>query len=207
MCLNLIVNKIDIEFLISKDSIIRMIYEKYGTPPNWQQKPGFETLSKIILGQQLSLESAAAHYKKLKSFLIDFTPENVLKLSDSEMRSCFISRQKTAYLRALAVSVLQKELVFDDLKKFEPIQTKQKLMFVKGIGEWTADVYRMFCLQHKNVFLKGDIAILNTVKELYGLSQSHEIAMLSERWNPFNSLGCYFIWHFYLSKRGKSSLF
>ena len=103
-----IVNNKDIENLKELDNIFVSIAEKYGDPPDWKLVPGFVSLTKIILGQQLSLASAEAHFKKLKSYLLKFTPETIVKLTDDEMRKCQISRQKATYIRALASAVIDK---------------------------------------------------------------------------------------------------
>jgi DNA-3-methyladenine glycosylase II len=78
-------------------------------------------------------------------------------------------------------------------------------MEIKGIGNWTADIYLMFCLQLKDIFPIGDIAVVNTVKELSDAKSKEEILLLSERWKPYRSLATYFLWHYYLRKRNKPS--
>src|SRR4051812_28395711 len=95
-----IVNKKDINELIKTDQIFALIYTRYGSPPDWERPQGFVSLSKIILEQQVSLASANAHFNKLNNYLKEFTPSEILKLSDEEMRNCQISRQKSNYLRA-----------------------------------------------------------------------------------------------------------
>src|SRR5882757_9329231 len=101
-----IVNEKDIQRLIKKDKLFAGILKQYGPPPDWSREPGFVSLSMIILEQQVSLASAAAHFKKLNTYLDGFSPSNILKLTDEEMRSCQISRQKAKYLRALSTAIL-----------------------------------------------------------------------------------------------------
>ncbi|HXB93375.1 MAG TPA: hypothetical protein VNU72_13850, partial [Puia sp.] len=72
-----------------------------------------------------------------------------------------------------------------------------------GIGRWTSDIYLMFCLQAKDVFPIGDIAVVNTVKELTPARTHEEILALAQRWKPLRSLATYFLWHNYLSQRGR----
>lgn len=92
-----IVNPGDIEQLLRKDELFSFIGNKYGHPPNWTRPLGFVSLSKIILEQQVSLASANAHFFKLSNYLGEFTPSNILELTDEEMRNCQISRQKAKY--------------------------------------------------------------------------------------------------------------
>lgn len=202
-----IVNKNDLKILLEKDEILAGVYAQYGVPPNWQREPGFVTLCKIILEQQVSLESARAHFNKLNEFLDEFRPGNILKLSDDEMRNCFISRQKAKYLRELSEAVVSEKLVLDEIHQSEEKEIREKLTSIKGIGNWTTDVYLLFCLQHKDIFPMGDIAVINSIKELYKIHSKEEILTVSEKWKPFRSLGTYFMWHFYLNKRGRIAIF
>jgi DNA-3-methyladenine glycosylase II len=159
----------------------------------------------MILEQQVSLASANAHFIKLNYFIEAFTPSNILKLTDAEMRSCQISRQKATYLRALASAILSKEIDLEKLSQSNEIQIREQLTGIKGIGDWTTDVYLMFCLQSKDIFPVGDIAIVNTVKELSDARTREEILLLTEKWKPYRSLAAYFLWHYYLKKRNRSS--
>ena len=198
-----IVNQKDIEKLIKIDGIFASIADKYGPPPNWTRPSGFITLSKIILEQQVSLASANAHFLKLNSYLNEFTPSDILKLTDGEMRICQVSRQKATYLRALSTAIIQGDISLDELSELEEAEVRKQLTKIKGIGYWTADIYLMFCLQAKDIFPIGDIAVVNTVKELTGVRTKEEIILLAEKWKPYRSLAVYFLWHHYLRKRNK----
>ena len=204
--MNPIVNQLDINHLLKSDDIFVTINNLYGSPPNWNRPQGFTTLSKIILEQQVSLQSANAHFNKLNAYLPAFTPKEILKLSDEEMRQCQISKQKSTYLRALSMAILDGNLDLDGLLKFSVTLIREQLKSIKGIGDWTADIYLMFCLQAKDIFPVGDIAVVNTIRELTGASTKNEIITYSERWKPFRSLATFFLWHYYLSKRKRNSV-
>ena len=201
-----IVNPKDISQLIKLDNIFAFIFNNYGPPPNWTRPQGFISLSKIILEQQVSLASANAHFLKLNGFLDAFIPSNILKLSDGEMRICQISRQKAIYLRALSTAIIDGVIDLGKLPKLKESEVRKQLTGIKGIGDWTADIYLMFCLQSKNIFPIGDIAIIKTVKELSEAKTKEEILILADNWKPFRSLAAYFLWHYYLSKRNKPPL-
>jgi DNA-3-methyladenine glycosylase II len=200
-----IVNPKHIKQLIDSHRIFAFIKEKYGVPPNWARPQGFISLSQIILEQQVSLASAKAHFIKLESYLDEFTPNNILKLTDEEMRNCQISRQKTVYLRALATEIFNGDLDLEELPKLNETEIRKKLNSIKGIGDWTTDIYLMFCLQSKDIFPIGDIAVVNTVKELTDAKTKEDIILLAENWKPFRSLAVYFLWHYYLRKRNRVS--
>jgi DNA-3-methyladenine glycosylase II len=198
---NRIVNNSDVKTLAFSHKIFFKIKEQYGNPPNWQRPEGFISLSRIILEQQISLASAEAHFKKLNNYLSEFSPIEILKLNDKEMRACQISRQKTEYLRALSLAVINKNLVFDDLHKMNPEEVRKKLTSIKGIGNWTTDIYLMFCLQSKDIFPMGDIALITTIKELTKVKNKEGITRLTKKWMPYRSLAAYFLWYYYLKKR------
>lgn len=199
-----IVNQEDIKILIERNHIFAAIFEQYGAPPDWSREPGFISLSKIILEQQVSLASANAHFQKLNAYLEEFSPSNILYLSDEEMRNCQISRQKAKYLRALSAAICNGELDLLKLPGLGEPEIRRRLIAIKGIGHWTTDIYLMFCLQAKDIFPIGDIAVVNTVKELSGAQTAEEILSLAEQWKPLRSLAAYFLWHYYLKKRGRT---
>jgi DNA-3-methyladenine glycosylase II len=198
-----IVNDIDIKTLIKKDKIIADIYHKNQSPPNWNRPQGFVTLSKIILEQQVSMASANAHFLKLSTYVKDFTPLAIIKLSDGEMRRCHISRQKSSYLRSLSSAIIDNSLDLEKISIKSEEEIRNELTNIKGIGNWTVDVYLMFCLQAKNILPIGDIALVNTIKELTSANTKEEIISFAERWRPLRSLATYFLWHHYLEKRKK----
>jgi DNA-3-methyladenine glycosylase II len=201
-----IVNSKDIKKLTTSNKIFSKIKDLYGIPPNWQRPQGFVSLSRIILEQQVSLASAEAHFNKLNSYIKEFTPKEILKLSDEEFRSCQISRQKAKYFRELSNAVLNKELVFEDLTRLSPEEVRIKLTSIKGIGNWTTDIYLMFCLQSKDIFPLGDIALINTIKGLTKVKTKPGIVRLTQKWKPYRSLAAYFLWHYYLRKRNRKSV-
>jgi DNA-3-methyladenine glycosylase II len=198
-----IVNPKDIQKLVDTHKLFAVIHDQYGPPPNWSRPPGFISLSKIILEQQVSLASAQAHFTKLDNYLPEFSPKEILKLTDAEMLTCQISRQKAKYLRALSTAILEKQIDLEKLRHLPHDEVRKQLISIKGIGEWTTDIYQMFCLQSKDIFPIGDIAVVNTVRKLTRAQTREGILRLSEKWKPFRSLATYFLWHHYLSKRKK----
>ena len=201
--MNRIVNKADIKTLTTSHKLFSKIKDTYGVPPNWQRPEGFVSLSKIILEQQISLASAEAHFIKLKNYLPKFTPAEILKLSDKEMRACQISRQKAKYLRALSQAVIDKELKFDELSEMDANDARKKLTMIKGIGDWTTDIYLMFCLQNKDIFPLGDIALITTINELTKIRTEEGIVRFTRKLKPLRSLAAYFLWFYYLKKRNR----
>ena len=153
--------------------------------------------------QQVSLASAEAHFNKLSGYIKEFSPREILKLSDEEMRTCQISRQKAKYLRELSKAIINKEIIFEEFPRLSSDDVRKKLTSIKGIGNWTTDIYLMFCLQSKDVFPLGDIALTYTVKELTKVRTYSGLVRLTQKWKPYRSLAAYFLWYYYLKKRNR----
>jgi DNA-3-methyladenine glycosylase II len=205
--MSIIVNEYDIKQILEKDEIFANIFSIYGPPPQWKRPQGFVTLSRIILEQQVSLESAKAHFIKLSSYISDFTPENILKLTDEEMRFCQISRQKANYLHDLSEKILDEKIDLESFSKLSLVEIKYQLKTVKGIGDWTADIYLIFCLQAKDIFPTGDVAVINAIKKLSNIKIKNGIHKLTESWSPYRSLAAFFLWHYYLKKRNREVIY
>lgn len=199
-----IINRLDVEFLFSKNVLFKSIYDSYGMPPEWDRASGFETLVKIILEQQVSLSSAKAHFDKLKEVIGGITPKLISEATENELNDGHLSRQKKVYVKALAEAVLSGELDFEMLEELTEPEVREQLTKIKGIGNWTADVYLMMCLKQKDIFPIGDIALRNTLKELTGATSVEEMLAIAEEWRPVRTLATFFLWHHYLTKRGRT---
>jgi DNA-3-methyladenine glycosylase II len=192
-----------ISYLISKDEKLKFILDNFGNPIIQKREEGFASMCHIILEQQVSIASAKACYVKLENYFGKITPEIILNSNDEELRNCGISRQKTIYLKDLAQKVIAKEIDFKSFKTKSEEQIRAELITIKGVGNWSIEVYLMFCLQSQDIVPLGDIAIKNTLKELYECQNHEEMQMISNNWKPFRTFASFTIWHYYLKKRGK----
>lgn len=189
--------------LAKTDEHFALVLDRHGPPPLWDRSQGFETLLQIILEQQVSLTSAKACYDKLCARLKTVTPRKLLTLDDTEMKRIGFSRQKTGYARYLANAVVNKSILFDDLTNRPDHEVKSELMQLKGVGEWTSDIYLLMALLRPDVMPKGDIALHTAWHKLSGTPRptSDEFLVIAERWKPYRSVAARILWHFYLSER------
>lgn len=194
------------QFLLQKESKFQEIVNQYGFPIVPFREPGFPTLVILILEQQVSIASARAAYTKLE-LLTEISPKSLLNLSDEAFRNCGVSRQKAKYIRILSEAILSKELQVEKLPDLPHAEVRSELIKIKGIGNWTIDVYLMFSLQAEDIIPLGDIAVVNTIKELFGLTSKEEMEQLAENWIPYRSFATYLLWHHYLEKRGRKQSF
>jgi DNA-3-methyladenine glycosylase II len=188
--------------LASKDNDLKAILNQYGYPPLWIRPNTFETLVLTILEQQVSLASAYSAYKKLKD-RIRITPKNLLSLTDEELRGCYLSRQKIVYTRELANAILTKKI---SLKKFETLPddvVRTKLKALKGLGDWTVDIYLLHALRRLDLFPIGDLALINSIKMVkqIPLATKQDLLDLSRKWQPYRSIATMLLWHYYIKKK------
>lgn len=192
--------------LAARDKELSQIIREHGYPPLWNRPNTFESLVHIILEQQVSLASALAALNKLKERLQEVTPESFLLLTDEELRSCYFSRQKTIYTRGLAKALAEGTLNLHGLTMLDDAAVRNKLVTLKGIGNWTVDIYLLFVLQRANIFPMGDLAAINALKRIKKLPKdtSHEkLLAITSKWHPYKSAATMLLWHHYLSSSGK----
>ena len=191
--------------LSRKDKDLKKIIQAHGHPPMWIRPATFQTLILFILEQQVSLASAYAAFKKLKQRVGFVTPSKILALSDAELRACYFSRQKIVYARELANAIQLRQLSLKKLHSKHENDIRIELKKIKGIGDWTVDVYLMHALQRTDLFPLGDIALVNSLKEVKQLPQhtsKEELLAIAEPWRPYRTIASMILWHAYIQKRG-----
>ncbi|WPU94540.1 DNA-3-methyladenine glycosylase 2 family protein [Mucilaginibacter sabulilitoris] len=188
--------------LASADADLADIIDTYGYPPLWSRPNTFETLVHIILEQQVSLASALSALNKLKEYIQEITPARVLLLTDEEFKTCYFSRQKTIYTKYLAEAIISGQINLKELEQLPDDVIRAKLTALKGIGNWTADVYLMFVLQHADIFPIGDLAAVNALKRVKKLPKEttrEELIDIARQWAPYRTIASMLLWHYYLA--------
>jgi DNA-3-methyladenine glycosylase II len=189
--------------LAAKDDDLKYIIATYSYPPFWVRPNTFETLVLTILEQQVSLASAYAAYKKLKEKSIRITPKNILALTDEELRQCYFSRQKIAYVRELTMAITTKQINLKGFAFQSDHKVREELIKLKGIGDWTVDIFLIHALQRTDIFPLGDLAMVNAmrmVKQL-PLATKGELMQIAETWKPYRSIATMILWHYYIKKK------
>ncbi|RYE02478.1 MAG: DNA-3-methyladenine glycosylase 2 family protein [Sphingobacteriaceae bacterium] len=192
--------------LATRDAVFTDIISSFGYPPFWSRPNTFESLVHVILEQQVSVASGLAALQKLKEKLKIVSVENLLALSDEELKACYFSRQKTVYARDLAQNILNGNLILADLETLPDDEIRQKLTAIKGIGNWTTDIYLMFILHRTDVFPAGDLAAVNSLKKVKSLPKDtpkERLLQIAEAWKPYRTIATMLLWHEYLSRRAK----
>ncbi|MEO0058684.1 MAG: DNA-3-methyladenine glycosylase [Bacteroidota bacterium] len=195
-----------VSYLQTVDVIFSKIIDLYGLPEIPSRPIGFQTLVLLVLEQQVSIDSAKATFIKLKN-MVHIKPIELLETVDEDFRKCGISRQKTKYIKCLATAILEKSIDLESLSQKSANVVRQELIQIKGIGNWTIDVYLMFCLQSPDILPLGDIAVINTIKELLNFHEKTEMELYTQKWAPHRSTATFLLWHYYLKKRGRNVVY
>lgn len=190
--------------LARRDNDLASILKSLGPPPLWARPPGFSTLVKIILEQQVSLASAASLFARLKRNTAPFRPARMIELGEAHLKSQGLTRQKTAYCLDLAEALNNKRLRLSQLTVMSDADVKTALMEIKGLGSWSADVYLLMVLRRPDIFPATDLALVTAVTELKQLParpNTDQFLKMAEAWRPYRSVAARMLWQYYLAKR------
>ncbi|RME85213.1 MAG: DNA-3-methyladenine glycosylase 2 family protein [Caldilineae bacterium] len=191
-----------VAYLCARDADLARVVDEFGPPPLWARPPGFATLLHIILEQQVSLASAHAAFRKLGERVRPLTPGNFLALDDATLREVGFSRQKARYGRLLARAVLDGSLDLEALAELDDDEVRRRLKSIKGIGDWTANIYMMEALLRPDVWPSGDLALANAARRVKGLARRPspvQLEELGQRYRPWRAVAARIFWHHYLS--------
>lgn len=188
--------------LAKRDRDLAAILKTLGPPPLWARPPGFSTLVKIILEQQVSLASAASLFARLEKSVIPFRPARFLELGETHLKLQGLTRQKTAYCLHLAQSLNEKSLRLSQLSRMSDAEVRAALMEIKGIGSWSADVYLLMALRRADIWPASDLALQIAMMKLKGLSfrpNPNQLDEMAEPWRPYRSVAARMLWQYYLA--------
>jgi len=189
--------------LARRDKDFAAILKRLGPPPLWARRPGFATLVKIILEQQVSLASAASMFTRLQTNIIPLQPARMIELGEAHLKSLGLTRQKTAYCLHLAESLADKRLRLSQLSRMSDAEVKAALMEIKGLGSWSADVYLLMVLRRPDVFPATDLALVSAVtklKQLPNRPTTNQLLEMADVWRPYRSVAARMLWQYYLAR-------
>ena len=158
----------------------------------------FSSLAEAIVYQQLNGMAAVTIFKRFAALVGEpITPEGILKLSDEQLRSVGLSKQKSAYLKDLAAKTASGLLDFSRLPELPDEEVIKHLTQVKGIGVWTAHMFLLFSLRRPNVLPTGDYGVQMAVKKHYKkrkLPKPKDMEKIARAWEPYRSIACWYMW-------------
>jgi len=188
--------------LAAMDPDLAGIAERHGHPPLWGRKPGFETLVRIILEQQISLASAEAAFGRLVRATGVVEPAAIVAAGEEALRAAGQTRQKSRYLVGLARDVLDGRLDLDAVAAADDEGARTMLTSVVGIGRWSADIYLLMALRRPDIWPTGDLALAGAMRRAKGMADNPtgpEQAAVAEAWRPWRAVAARLLWHAYLA--------
>lgn len=186
--------------LCKVDEDVNRAYNEIGLPPLRHREPGFETFLSTIISQQLSVNVAAAIQQRVTLLLGEATAENVLAVSDQQLRDAGLSWRKIEYAKGLAEAVVNGTFDIEQLEQLSDEEAIASITRLKGFGRWSAEIYLLFSLSRQDIFPADDLGLLVALGELKGLANKptpKQARDLIKHWSPWQSAGALFLWQYY----------
>jgi DNA-3-methyladenine glycosylase II len=190
--------------LAAQDRSLASIYQLHGPPPMWGRRPGFATLLRIILEQQVSLISARAIYERLRANIDPFDPATFIERGEMYLRSLGMTRQKAHYAVQVAQAFRSGDL--KSISKLNDEAAHATLTRIKGVGPWTANIYLLMALRRPDIWPDGDIALATAAMKVWKMKQRpsfQELGRMAEAWRPYRSVAARMLWQHYLAAQNR----
>ncbi|HEX7042807.1 MAG TPA: DNA-3-methyladenine glycosylase [Patescibacteria group bacterium] len=185
------------------DPILRQLVKKYPAPA-FQDRSDYlyEELIESIISQQLSIKASDTIFRRFKELFYKEaeqinhfpTPQQILSMPDETLRTAGISFQKISYIKSVADAFISGLIDVRKIKKLSDEEVISALTQIRGVGRWTAEMILIFTLQRPDIFSLGDLGLRNAITKLYGITDQKEMLRLSEKWEPFRSTACWYLW-------------
>jgi len=191
--------------LSARDADLAGIAARLGTPPLWGRRPGFPTLIRIILEQQVSLAAALTLFRRLQHHLATVSAATIHALGEAGLRDFGLTRQKARYCHGLAARILDGGLDLSRVASRPDDEGRSMLLSVPGLGPWSVDIYFLMALRRPDIWPEGDLALasaLRDVKRLKALPSREDQQRIAARWSPVRSVAARLLWAYYLDARG-----
>ena len=186
-----------VKYLISTDEKLGKLIRYINKTELIIEEDGFKCIVKYIIGQQISDKARETIWQRVCAILKNITPEKILAIKDNELRKVGLSERKINYIKILASAVISEDINFYDFKELTNEEIIKKLTALKGIGQWTAEMYLIFSLGRENVLSKGDGTIRRTIQWMYDLDKlpSSEILLkYFSSWTQYATIVSSYLW-------------
>ena len=192
--------------VLATEPVFAAILDEAGSPRFRRRHNGFATVLHIILEQQVSIDAAAAMFRRLSGLCRPLLPGHFLELDDVTLRACGFSRQKMAYARHFAEAVAGGGFDFARLAAADDAAAFAALRAIKGIGRWSAEIYLLFALGRTDIWPAADLGLQIAVGDRLGLGgrlDEEALRRQGEAWRPWRSVAACLFWQSYLHARGR----
>jgi DNA-3-methyladenine glycosylase II len=186
--------------LLKKDKNMQVLINKFGRPDFNPRQDYFQSLLRSIVFQQLSGKAAQTIYERFVNLIpktSNLCPHEVLKLDNDEMRKAGLSFQKINYVKNLADYFENNSFQKKDFEKMTDEEISKELIQIKGIGQWTVDMFLMFTLNRPDILPYKDLGIqkgIMKISNMKNLPTKKEMGYCSRKWRPYRTIACWYLW-------------
>lgn len=186
-----------VDHLKRADSTLAQVITEQTSYRVYRKRSSFESLVRIVVGQQLSTQAAGTIYQRVLASLEGraVTPESVMATQDDVLLSAGVSKQKLSTIRSISSSILKGALNLRSLSRHSDERVAETLVRIKGIGPWSAQMYQMFVIRSSDVFPESDTGIQNAIRRLYGVAGRHP-SKIALKWIPYRTVACWYLWRY-----------
>ena len=184
-------------YLSKKDRVLKSIISTYQNEYLSINKNYFHCLLNSIIGQQISVSAANSIKKRFFSLKKNINPISITTIKTKSLREVGLSRQKILYINNISEFFIQNKKFIKNINKFSEVETREKLISIKGVGEWTTDMFLIFGLGKSNIFPKGDLGFLKAISINYKKNlplTNNYLNLLFNKWTPYNTLATWYLW-------------
>ena len=184
-------------YLSKKDKVLKSIIDSYPNDYLSINISYFHCLLNSIIGQQISVTAASSIKKRFFLLHKNITPKNIIKINSKSFKKVGLSKQKILYVKNISSFFLENKKFIKNINKYDEIEIKNKLILIKGIGNWTVDMFLIFGLGKSDIFPKGDLGFLKAIsisyKKKLPISEKN-LNKLYNKWNPYNTIATWYLW-------------
>lgn len=183
-----------LSYLTAQDAVLAKLIEAYPNEVLKTHGNPFSTLMRAVVGQQISIRAADAIWYRLESQIEVFSPAYFLTVEENLLRECGLSRPKISYLKAIALAFENQLLTPDHWHKMSDDEVIKQLLKIRGIGQWTAEMFLIFYLNRPDILPLSDIGLLNAIKRHYNCQGKENILDLAQVWQPYRTVATWYLW-------------
>lgn len=179
---------------LKKDEIMSFFISKFGNEIDVNERNNSNhaiALCNLIIEQQISFKAAITIKKKFHDLISNKSNKQILELENSTIQKVGISFKKVEYMKNVLSFFTENHL---DLDSLDQNQIEKKLIKIKGIGKWTIEMFLMFVVLKPDIFSFGDLALINSIKKNYGISDKNEVSKLTLSWSPYRTVASLLLW-------------
>ena len=184
-------------YLSKNDKVLKSIIDSYPKDYLFINDNYFHCLINSIIGQQISVAAASSIKKRFYLLHKNITPTNIMKINNKSFKKIGLLKQKILYIKNISIFFLENKNFIKNINKYNENEIKNKLILIKGIGNWTVDMFLIFGLGQSNIFPKGDLGFIKAISTAYKKKipiSEKKLNKLYNKWKPYNTIATWYLW-------------